>query len=106
MIWAHAKQCFILEKISAKNRKDHLPEDSQPRHPALHEYFKEYQRSVIDYLNNGIAEDLIADIVNRIRIIRAIPTGRDLTIGTTREPVQPFACINTDCGWSTAWATR
>ena len=76
VIWVHADEDIILERLGSKKRVGHFLDDPLPLHHAFREQFEEYQRCIIDCPNNGTAEDAITDLANLIRSIGSLSQGR------------------------------
>ena len=76
VIWVHADENIILQRLGSQKRVGHLLDDPLPLHHAFREQFEGYQRCVIDCPNNGKAEDAIADLVSLLRSIGGLTQGK------------------------------
>ena len=72
VIWVHADEQTILERLGSQNRTGHLLDDPLPLHHAFREQFEDYRRCVVDCPNNGSVDDAVGDLVGLIRSIGAL----------------------------------
>jgi len=66
VIWVHADEHLILERLGGEKREGHLLDDPLPMHNRLRKEFENYKRCIIDCPNNETPEAAIDDLVNLI----------------------------------------
>ena len=66
IIWVHANEELILERLGGHKREGHILDDPLPMHNMMRKEFENYKRCIIDCPNNETPNDAVNDLVNLI----------------------------------------
>ncbi len=69
VIWVHADEDLILQRLGGQKREGHILDDPLPMHHMLRKEFENYKRCIIDCPNNETSDAAIDDLVNLIESI-------------------------------------
>ena len=72
VVWVHADEERIIERLGSKKREGHILDDPLPMHHVLRAEFEDYKRCIIDCPNNGTPDEAIADLVSLIESIGSL----------------------------------
>lgn len=75
IVWVRASESVIIERLTAKRRREHLLADPLPLHEAIVRDFEEFNRSVIVCSNNGTVDETVADLVHLLKSVAGLVTG-------------------------------
>ena len=72
VVWVHADEDRILERLGGQKREGHILDDPLPMHHMLRAEFENYKRCIIDCPNNGSPADAVGDLVALIESIGSL----------------------------------
>ena len=78
VIWVHADEDLIVERLGGEKRVGHLLDDPLPMHNMLRKEFENYKRCIIDCPNNEAPESAIGDLVTLIESMGSISQYRNV----------------------------
>jgi len=69
VVWVHADEDLILERLGGQKREGHLLDDPLPMHHKLRAEFEDYKRCIIDCPNNRSPDEAVGGLVKLIESI-------------------------------------